>query len=113
MSIFKGPSRNRLTNIYLLLIGSQVPESRSGIHRKSGVVRSSNIFDYIVEKGLIKETTREVKGYMDPHRRGSKLVKAWYVVTDKGKEVIELYERLFDVLGFSEEVKRRKRGYYY
>ncbi len=110
MNPFSSHHKSMMIQIYEVLISADVPRSKSALMQKANVSPQTMLFDWMMEKGLITKTTAPLYPYKGARRHPSKSIKAWYIIADRGTQVMGMYERLFDVLWLSDAAKDRKMG---
>ena len=95
-----GGARGVLERLFLMLIqfGEPIVKYRAHLAVGSDYGRFKGMLDYLLEKGLVEEV-----GVRTSYK-GRSRKKRKYVLTDEGKGVIALYNRLFDSLGMSSQV---------
>ena len=67
------------------------------------------IFHWLWERGLIERVEYKdiKKAYTYSQRRPPANSKGLFKITDKGREVIRVYDALFDIMGLSDKVRAR------
>lgn len=96
--------RGSLQLIYAILRNTREPIKQSRLMAEINMSQTS-LFRYLsllLERGLVKK----VPYVSERGRRMSKITPYLYVITDKGEALVNLFERIYDILGWRERSSR-------
>ncbi len=88
--------RGQFQIVFELLRNMRQPVKKTRLRVLTRISGVGKYLSWLMELGLVKD----VPYVSDRGRSLSKATPYLYVVTEKGKELIRLYERIYDILGW-------------